>query len=353
MTPMLIRFGRMGDMVLQAPLLRLLHRRYGLPCTLLSAGPWATQLYSGNPDVGTIWQLRTRHMPFALSPQRWLLVRALRQHGGPIYISEDVPRQVERIRALLARAGVPHERCLFLTDCADIPDVHWVDRLIEFGRLTPAAYEPTDYACHEGDMQRAPFLPIEARDRVDRDIWLRQHHFDGRPLVLLQAGNNRTRRRKRSRKVDYKAWPQERWAALLRAMHERLPQAQLLLCGSAQEASLLQEIRRSSGLRNVAVATRDLPLRRLLAVAEIAHSMVAVDTGPAHLAAAGGCPLVVLYGPQSPAIWDRRSPSGRPVINLGGERPGGSVDVIDVDSVVRAWSSIAGAHDASETASRQ
>lgn len=339
--PMLVRFGRMGDMVLQAPLLHLLHRRYGQPCILLSAGAWSTQLYTGNPDIGALWQLRTRHTPFVLSPRRWLLVRDLRRHDGPIYISDDVPRQVEKIHNLLMRAGVPRERCLFLADCSEIHSVHGVDRLLDFGRLTPAAYAAAGYPWQEDDLQRAPQLPINASDRVDRDAWLRQHRFDGRPLVLLQPGNKRTSRRKRSRQIDNKAWPIERWVALLRAMRERLPDAQLLLCGSTHEASLLQEIRRRSRLQQVAIATRDLPLRRLLALAEIAHSMVAVDTGPAHVAAAGGCPLVVLYGPQSPAHWDRRSPLGRPVINLGGAQPGGRVDAIDVDSVVRAWSSIA------------
>jgi heptosyltransferase-2/heptosyltransferase-3 len=265
----------------------------------------------------------------------------LRRYDGPIYISDDVPRQVEKIRNLLMRAGVPRERCLFLVDSNEIHSVHGVDRLLDFGRLTPQAYAATDYPWQEGDLQRAPCLPISVSDRVDRDAWLRQHQFDGRPLVLLQPGNKRTSRRKRSRQIDNKAWPTERWAALLRAMRERLPDAQLLLCGSTHEASLLQEIRRGSGLQKVAIATRDLPLRRLLALAEIAHSMVAVDTGPAHVAAAGGCPLVVLYGPQSPEHWDRRSAFGRPVINLGGAQPGGRVDVIDLDSVVRAWSSIA------------
>jgi len=96
-------------------------------------------------------------------------------------------------------------------------------------------------------------------------------------------------------------------------------------------------------MTNVAIAASDLPLRRLLALAEIAHSMVTVDTGPAHLAAAVGCPLVVLYGDESPERWDRRNAMGRPVINLGGTTQGNRVDTIDLDSVVRAWLSIASA----------
>ena len=45
----------------------------------------------------------------------------------------------------------------------------------------------------------------------------------------------------------------------------------------------------------------DLPLRRLLALLSLAHSCVSVDTGPAHIAAALNCPLVVLFGKANPA----------------------------------------------------
>ena len=45
----------------------------------------------------------------------------------------------------------------------------------------------------------------------------------------------------------------------------------------------------------------DLPLRRLIALLSMAHSCISVDTGPAHVAAALDCPLVVLFGKASPA----------------------------------------------------
>ena len=82
--PLLIRFGRVGDMVLQTPLLHLLHRRYGRACRLLTSGNWPSQLLSTHPDIAAIWQLRTRHTPFLLSPERWRLVRLLAQHRGPV-----------------------------------------------------------------------------------------------------------------------------------------------------------------------------------------------------------------------------------------------------------------------------
>jgi hypothetical protein len=46
----------------------------------------------------------------------------------------------------------------------------------------------------------------------------------------------------------------------------------------------------------------ETPLRRLLSVLSLAHSLISVDTGPAHAAAAIGCPLVVLFGATDPRV---------------------------------------------------
>jgi heptosyltransferase-2/heptosyltransferase-3 len=58
-------------------------------------------------------------------------------------------------------------------------------------------------------------------------------------------------------------------------------------------------------------AAHDLGLRRLFALATLAHSCVSLDSGPAHVAAACGCPVVVLMGMADP----RRN---RPLERSGG-----------------------------------
>lgn len=324
-------------MVMQAPLLHLLHRRYGEPCKLLSFGGWSHQLYENSADVGTIWDLRLRHVPYLLSPQRWTLKRELKQHDGPIYVSEDIPRHVKRVRQLLKHAGISADRCLFLDDCDHIKDVHWVDRLLALGRMTPPAWRAADYRWNDDDLLRAPCLYASAADRNDCEAWLAEKKLADTRLVLMQPGNKRTSRRIASRqRRDSKAWPVEHWVALISAVVSASADFRVVLCGSPHERALLEEIRSRAGFESVVVATRELPLRRLLALAERAHSMVGVDTGPLHVAAAAGCPLVVLYGAESPARWDRRSPEGSPVFNLGGP-PRKAVDEIAVEEVVAAW----------------
>ncbi|MGH8041870.1 MAG: glycosyltransferase family 9 protein [Rudaea sp.] len=337
LTPLVIRFGRLGDMLLQAPLLHLLHRRYGAPCKILTRGTWTQALYAGHPDVGAIESFHARHAPVAFSPERWRAIAALRTHHGPIYVSEDTRGSLKRIRWLLRLARMPRERYAFVSESFRGTDEHWVDQLLRFGQMTPAAFPAAAYPCHEDDLQAAPRLYLEDRDRADAQAWLSSRGFAGAPLVLLQPGNWKTRRFGRRHAVDPKFWPVSRWVELLRSIRADLPAAHLLLCGAPAELPVLSAIRDAALAVRAQIATDDLPVRRLLGVLERAHSMVSVDSGPAHLAAAMGCPLVTMYGHYSPRRWGRRSPFGKPVIDLGGTPQTRAVSELDAHAVIAAW----------------
>jgi ADP-heptose:LPS heptosyltransferase len=62
--------------------------------------------------------------------------------------------------------------------------------------------------------------------------------------------------------------------------------------------------------------TGQVPLTQLPAVLAASHATVSVDTGPAHIAAAVGCPLLVFFGPTDPAVFAPRGP-GRVEVLLG------------------------------------
>ena len=84
-------------------------------------------------------------------------------------------------------------------------------------------------------------------------------------------------------------------------------------------------------------------LRQLFALCESAHSMISVDTGPAHAAAALSLPLAVLYGGQSPRYYLPRSPCGSAVVGIGGPPLSTRVDQLSVDAVFEAWRSLGAA----------
>jgi ADP-heptose:LPS heptosyltransferase len=157
----------------------------------------------------------------------------------------------------------------------------------------------------------------------------------------VQPGNHRTMGRRRLRNWrgrDDKVWPVERWAQLLHLLHAQMPDAMLAVRGAAAERPLLESIRSAAALSCVRVAVTGL--RPLFALCEIADSMISVDSGPAHAAAALGVPLVVLYGGQSSRVWLPRGSGGSPIIGLGGPPQLERAEQIPLEAVFEAWCSL-------------
>jgi heptosyltransferase-1 len=117
---------------------------------------------------------------------------------------------------------------------------------------------------------------------------------------------------------DDKLWPEDRWIALGRALHER-GLACLLPAGSATERERAARIAQAIPGATVLPPMRLTELAAQLAAARI---VVGVDTGLAHLAAALGRPVLALFSASDPALTGVLAST--PAINLGsrGQSPG-------------------------------
>jgi ADP-heptose:LPS heptosyltransferase len=94
-------------------------------------------------------------------------------------------------------------------------------------------------------------------------------------------------------------WPADRWAEVARA--EAMAGRRVAVSAGPGERDLADDIASCAGLGADAVIEGDL--LQLAAAVAAARVVVCGDTGVAHLATALGTPLVVLFGPTSPATW--------------------------------------------------
>jgi lipopolysaccharide heptosyltransferase I len=143
-----------------------------------------------------------------------------------------------------------------------------------------------------------PEFPI---DHVDSDAarWVAQQ--TGGRYALLNPGA---------------AWPNKRWppsrlAAVAAALRDRHGLMSAVLWGPGEEA-LAQEVVAGAGA-GAAVASPKTTIADLVALARGATLMVSGDTGPTHIAAALGTPLVGIYGPTRPARNGPMSPDDETV----------------------------------------
>jgi heptosyltransferase-2/heptosyltransferase-3 len=161
-------------------------------------------------------------------------------------------------------------------------------------------------------------------------------------LILIQIGNKRTMRRGLRRlAVNHKYWPNERWAQVLREVRLQCPDHTIVLLGTGPEYALNQEVAALANIARLYNAADDLPIPRLVALLARAVGLITVDSGPAHAAAAVGCPLVVLFGKALPSLYRPRGTAGADVKVLCGEVAGEpDMQGIEARSVIEAWSDL-------------
>ena len=103
-----------------------------------------------------------------------------------------------------------------------------------------------------------------------------------------------------------KRWPPERFGRIAAWLHERMSLRSLVLWGPGEEGIAQAVVEASGGAAVIAPPTR---LTDVVAIARAARLMLSGDTGPTHIAAAVGTPIVALFGPTDAhrnGPWDAR-----------------------------------------------
>jgi heptosyltransferase-2/heptosyltransferase-3 len=328
-----MRWGALGDMVLITPLLRALAQRHGAPCEVVCLGAWVPALFRGLPSVGGIHAIGSRKTPYWMSPEQWRLKRTLAGlRGHPFYLlAGDADSG-----ALARRAGMTVTASIH--GAGHVPNEHQVDNQARVAGFPAAGYD------------RRPQLVVGDDERAACRAWLGALVGDA-PVVLLHAGNKKTMGWRR-RGGDLKSWPVERWAAVARGVLAHQPRCVVLLTGAPGERQMTDHIVAAVGDPRCRSIAGETPLRRLLALLTIAHSTISVDTGPAHAAAALGCPLTVLFGATDPRI-NGPVPTTAPVAIVTGPEDAPVLDgeaawaahhhmeAIGADAVLAAWRGMA------------
>src|SRR5450631_953648 len=341
--PLVVRCGAFGDMVLLTALIRVLYARFQSPVDIVTSGPWSEPLLRGQPGVGEIFTVRSRKTPYWLSGDQRRVVRCLAVRGaGPTWFCDGS----DAARPLLARAGIPEEFVVDVQNYPLLPAEHATEQWRRLAQIMPAALAGTASG-HSHDAEVAAMTPgcqlrVSDRQRSDLDAWLQARGLAGAPLVLIQIGNKRTMRRGLRRlAVNNKYWPSERWAEVLRNVRRQCPDHAMVLLGTGPEYALNQEVAALARITRLYNAADDLPIPRLTALLERAAGLITVDSGPAHAAAAVGCPLVVLFGKALPSLYRPWGTAGAEVKVLCGQ-VAGEPDMLGIDarSVMAAWSGL-------------
>jgi heptosyltransferase-1 len=269
---LVIRLSAFGDVIHTIPAVVAL--RDALPGTEIA---WAVE-----PAYAELVEIVARVTPIRVALKQWSVsrIRAARRDVRGFDTAIDFQGLIKS--ALIARASGARNRYGFARDVIrEKPAAWFVNR--------PVTIDPR---CHviewNADLARAVAPSIAIVSEVDfapfaADPTGKLAGFGDRIILLPGAGK------------PAKQWPVDRFAELAR----RIGSDALVAWGPGEES-----LARAIGAE-VAPATNFRELAYLLGRARL---VIGADTGPLHLAAALGTPVVGLYGPTNPA---RNGPYGQ------------------------------------------
>jgi len=310
----------LGDALLATPLIGALRRAYPQARIVAGIGRWARPALVGNRDldglldlegVGTgsfdpgayaraLRRLRAGRFDVALALDRTPLLTLLPLLAGiPVRAGIDSAGRGLPLNVRVPWTAVEHEAALFL-------------------RIGAALGVPVD----EARLRFDPTPDDEARADV---LWRAAGLDSKRALALLPGGG-----RNPGMTMETKRWPPARYAALADALYERhglIP----VLTGDGADRPVTAETHRLMRAPAIDI-TGETTLGALGAFYRRCALFVGNDSGPTHLAAAAGAPVVAVFGPTDPAVY---APYSARAITLRGPY-GISTAEVGVDEAVDA-----------------
>lgn len=280
-----------GDVVMTVPLLRSLRKRYPSARLLAAVRPQVAPLLRGCPHIDGVvdW-------PSGLSAAE-TLARRLRAEGCDLAVVPRSDPDMGWAPWVAARCGAADR----ITLTAFAPGLRRLQRLQGLPFFNVSVVPSPDVA-HEvrrrlalarhwgGDPEETVLESCSTvADRAAAARW-REAVPSGRVLVAFGLGASQAFRR----------WPAERFAALIDRLAERRPLAALPVAGPGEEALAAEVCAR---VRTPLALPAPPSLPGLAAMLERCSGFVGNDSGPAHLAAAAGLPVVMIsaFAPGLPA----------------------------------------------------
>jgi heptosyltransferase-2 len=265
------------------PTLRALRRHHPLAEIDVLCSESAAPLVEGNPHVSRVVRLRQRNVPYSISPEKQQLVRTLRSRRYDVAILLEL---APRYRDLLTRAKIPAIRSF--TESPFDPLQHCIVNYLRVAGADDLNDGDLDMELHLAEIE------TEAARRLLHDL--------PQPRVGIHVGYG-PRRGKKNQSQRLRGWDSEHAVQLVHDLLER--PVSIVLTGSAEDRTETERLVQGLPPDRIRSIAGHTSVRELAAVVGSLDVFVSVDTGAAHIAAALGTPLAVLWGP---AIYEQTRP---------------------------------------------
>lgn len=294
--------GGAGDLLAALPAISALRRHFATPIDLLTTS-YAAPLAQGQPAVGEVLNDDGR-LPMSALVEN---LRARRYSHAVIFWSNA------RVAKAVQLAGIPHrvgqsrrlysfrytDRVAVRSETGDTQS-HWTDIQMDYARALGAHPQPQDFSIT---------IPLTPADEAEADRLVDQT-AGADPFLIFHAARGIT--------AHAPHWPSTHFATIGDALASAFS-CVVMLTGGSNEAVLVSKTADQMKSRAFNVAGKTT-LRGFAAIARRARVVVALDSGPMHIAAAAGAPTVGIFALRTdlPQRW---RPLGAHVAVVGPDYP--------------------------------
>jgi heptosyltransferase II len=283
----------LGDVAMATPTLRALRRHFGPQARIVGImRPYLSDVLAGTRWLDEQWFFNPRAKD--CSQRAWAIaqrMRAERFDMALLMTNSLRTALVAWLGAAKERIGyVRYGRGLLLTGKLyprragrQIVPMPMVETYLELARAVGCGDESPrlELAAVEADQRSA--------DAVFQRLGLRD---DGRVIAINSSGAY----------GGSKLWPVEYFAELGRRIVAELDHDVLVMCGPKEKDVARRIVELSGGSRAFSMADQPMDLGTAKACIARCRLMVSTDSGPRHVAAALGLPVVTMFGPMLP-VW--------------------------------------------------
>ncbi|MEE2906254.1 MAG: lipopolysaccharide heptosyltransferase II [Planctomycetota bacterium] len=289
---MIIMPSWVGDVVMATPALRLLHAHYPSAEITAALRPGLAPLLGGLEDVHACIEIQPKGL---IGPWQAGRAMASTRPDAVILLPNSIRSALAaRLSGTSVRIGFSRQgRARLLTEAVPPPSTETVHTTLnDYLALAMAITGDTELD------DRQPRLAVTESDTRAATAAMA---LDDGPFVVLVPGANRTDKR----------WPTANFTQIAeRLAHDH--GLRVAIAGSPTEQPLVETILQSANCEIIDLASARPGLGGLKAILQAASLVITNDTGPRHIAAALGTPIVSLFGPTDhrwtvlPGIVERR-----------------------------------------------
>ena len=294
---LIVRAGAIGDTLFATPLVRALRRTYPDAYLVFLCSEPAYDVMRYNSHLDRVLKIGDRHVPAWLSRKKSCLFRELKRLNLDwALVLESHPTFLDLARRAAATRTVAYKPVPGLEgseQAAFDPKMHSIEN--NLGVARPLGLVPSGL---EMDLH----YPVAFDDLIEKRLSRSGIGRNDR-VVGLHAGWGRGKRNHAIEDTRLRSWPPDRFARIARWLVES-DGARVVLTGSAADEPLTAHIVRQAGVPCLNLSGQ-LSVLELAALIRRLDLYVTVESGPAHMAAALGTPLVTLVGP---SIWEQTRP---------------------------------------------